>query len=107
MAKSCLLAGAPVLVSDEYDMWDLVSILRQATLLVSSRFHAMVSTIPARSALIGRADGLIRSTAWASIVADLILSRLGHATKSDFNRQRAERCDARRLRSSWASMACR
>jgi len=37
---------APVLVSDELDMYDLVSVLRNASLLVSSRFHAMVTSMP-------------------------------------------------------------
>jgi polysaccharide pyruvyl transferase WcaK-like protein len=37
---------APVLVSDQLDMYDLVSVLRQASLMVSSRFHAMVTSMP-------------------------------------------------------------
>ena len=58
---------APVLVSDEYDMYSLVSILRQATLLVSSRFHAMVSTMPAGVAAVGvsmdeRIENLLRDS---------------------------------------------
>ncbi|HEY2735442.1 MAG TPA: polysaccharide pyruvyl transferase family protein, partial [Polyangiales bacterium] len=38
--------GAPLFISDQHDMYTLVSILRQADLLVSSRFHAMVSSMP-------------------------------------------------------------
>jgi polysaccharide pyruvyl transferase WcaK-like protein len=38
--------GAPLFVSDDHDMYTLVSVLRQASLLVSSRFHAMVSSMP-------------------------------------------------------------
>ncbi len=41
------LGGAPVLVSDAYDMYSLVSVLRQASLLLSSRYHAIVCTMPA------------------------------------------------------------
>lgn len=37
----------PVLVSDEHDMFALVSVLRQATALVSSRYHAIVTSMPA------------------------------------------------------------
>ena len=38
----------PVFTSDEYDMFQLVSILRQSSFLASSRYHAMVTTMPAR-----------------------------------------------------------
>jgi hypothetical protein len=38
---------APVLVSDELDMYELVSVLRNAALMLSSRFHAMVTSMPA------------------------------------------------------------
>jgi polysaccharide pyruvyl transferase WcaK-like protein len=37
---------APVLVSDRLDMYELVSVLRNASLLVSSRFHAVVTSMP-------------------------------------------------------------
>ena len=51
---SQLLHGrAPVFVSDEHDMYQLVSILRHATLLLSSRFHAIVSTLPAGVPAVG------------------------------------------------------
>ncbi len=43
---SRLPAGAPLLVSDEHDMYTLVSVLRQASLLVSSRYHAIVTSMP-------------------------------------------------------------
>jgi polysaccharide pyruvyl transferase WcaK-like protein len=39
--------AAPCLVSDQHDMYTLVSVLRQASLLVTSRFHAMVTSMPA------------------------------------------------------------
>jgi polysaccharide pyruvyl transferase WcaK-like protein len=37
---------APVLVSDEHDMYTLVSVLRVASALVSSRYHAIVCSMP-------------------------------------------------------------
>ena len=40
------LGGAPVFSSDDYDMYQLVSILRQATWMVSSRYHAIVTSMP-------------------------------------------------------------
>lgn len=39
---------APVFSSDEHDMYDLVAVLRQGTWMVSSRFHAIVTTMPTR-----------------------------------------------------------
>jgi polysaccharide pyruvyl transferase WcaK-like protein len=41
-----LAAPAPVFVSDELDMYELVSVLRNGSLMVSSRFHAIVSSMP-------------------------------------------------------------
>ena len=38
---------APVLVSDELGMYELVSVLRNAALMLSSRFHAMGASMPA------------------------------------------------------------
>ncbi|HLG21074.1 MAG TPA: polysaccharide pyruvyl transferase family protein [Bdellovibrionota bacterium] len=38
----------PLFVSDSYDMYDLVSILRNVSYLVSSRFHAIVTSMPAQ-----------------------------------------------------------
>ena len=45
MAKT--LPGVPVLTSDDYDMYQLVSVLRCADLMVSSRYHAIVTSMPA------------------------------------------------------------
>ena len=42
-----MLDGAPSFGSDEYDMYALVSILREARLMVSSRFHGIVTAMPA------------------------------------------------------------
>ena len=41
------LGGAPVFTSDQYDMYDLVSVLGCAHLCVSSRYHAIVTSMPA------------------------------------------------------------
>ncbi|PKN54854.1 MAG: hypothetical protein CVU56_24330 [Deltaproteobacteria bacterium HGW-Deltaproteobacteria-14] len=38
--------GRPLFVSDEHDMFALVSVIRQASALVSSRYHAIVTTMP-------------------------------------------------------------
>jgi len=36
----------PLLISDTWDMYDLVSVLRRCRFMVSSRFHAMVTSMP-------------------------------------------------------------
>jgi polysaccharide pyruvyl transferase WcaK-like protein len=41
------LDGAPVLASEEYNMYELVSILRACHLMVSSRYHGIVTSMPA------------------------------------------------------------
>jgi polysaccharide pyruvyl transferase WcaK-like protein len=41
------LGGAPVLASDRFDMYELVSILRVCDRMLSSRFHAIVTSMPA------------------------------------------------------------
>ena len=40
------MANVPCLVSDEYDMFQLVSVLRNCAYMVSSRFHAVVTSMP-------------------------------------------------------------
>lgn len=40
-----LPGSAPVLVSDQFDMYDMVAMLRNASLLVSSRYHAIVTSM--------------------------------------------------------------
>ncbi|MCI0404121.1 MAG: polysaccharide pyruvyl transferase family protein, partial [Acidobacteria bacterium] len=51
-ARACLelareLGGAPVFTSDEQNMYQLISLIRCADVMVSSRYHAMVTTMPA------------------------------------------------------------
>jgi polysaccharide pyruvyl transferase WcaK-like protein len=45
-AMAPLLGGAPVFSSESLDMYELVSILRCASLILSSRFHAIVTSMP-------------------------------------------------------------
>jgi polysaccharide pyruvyl transferase WcaK-like protein len=52
-AKHLGAASVPVFTSDEYDIFQLVSILRQSTLMVSSRYHGIVTTMPAMVASAG------------------------------------------------------
>ncbi len=41
------LPGVPVFTSDEYNMYQMVSVLRCGSLMLSSRFHAIVTSMPA------------------------------------------------------------
>ena len=50
---SARLGGVPAFTSDEYDMFQLVSILRQCSYMVSSRYHAIVTSMPALVASAG------------------------------------------------------
>jgi polysaccharide pyruvyl transferase WcaK-like protein len=45
--------GLPIFTSDEYDMYQLVSVLRQASYMVSSRYHGIVTCMPALVASAG------------------------------------------------------
>ena len=44
---AALLGGVPVFTSEQYDIYQLVSILRACHLMVSSRYHAIVTSMPA------------------------------------------------------------
>jgi polysaccharide pyruvyl transferase WcaK-like protein len=50
---SQLLGGAPVFSSADYDMYQLVSILRCSHLMVSSRYHGIVTSMPSLVASAG------------------------------------------------------
>jgi polysaccharide pyruvyl transferase WcaK-like protein len=41
------MTGTPIFTSNEYDMFQLVSILRACTYMVSSRYHGIVTSMPA------------------------------------------------------------
>lgn len=47
------LPGAPVFTSDDYDMFQLVSILRAGSYMVSSRYHGIVTCMPSLVASVG------------------------------------------------------
>lgn len=47
------LPGVPVFTSDDYDMFQLVSILRECTYMVSSRYHGIVTSMPSLVASAG------------------------------------------------------
>ena len=40
------LGGVPVLTSDQYNMYELVSVLRACHMMVSSRYHGIVTSMP-------------------------------------------------------------
>ena len=44
---SQLLGGVPVLTSEQYNMYELVSILRSCHMMASSRYHGIVTSMPA------------------------------------------------------------
>ncbi len=41
------LGGVPIMTSDDYNMYQLVSILRACRMMVSSRYHGIVTSMPA------------------------------------------------------------
>src|SRR5215472_988696 len=41
------LGGVPVLTSDQYNMYELVSVLRSCHMMASSRYHGIVTSMPA------------------------------------------------------------
>jgi polysaccharide pyruvyl transferase WcaK-like protein len=47
------ITGLPIFTSDDYDMYQLVSILRQAAYMVSSRYHGIVTCMPSLVASAG------------------------------------------------------
>ena len=47
------LGGVPVLTSDDYNMYELVSVLRACHMMVSSRYHGIVTCMPALVASAG------------------------------------------------------
>jgi polysaccharide pyruvyl transferase WcaK-like protein len=41
------LGGVPIFTSDDYNMWEMVSILRSCHMMASSRYHGIVTSMPA------------------------------------------------------------
>jgi polysaccharide pyruvyl transferase WcaK-like protein len=69
------LGGAPVLTSDDYNMYELVSILRTARMLVSSRYHGIVTSMPALVASAGiTMDERIRNLMYDRGQPDLLMN---------------------------------
>jgi polysaccharide pyruvyl transferase WcaK-like protein len=69
------LGGVPVLSSDDYDMYQLVSILRACHMMASSRYHGIVTSMPARVASAGiTMDERIRNLMGERGHADLLMN---------------------------------
>ncbi len=69
-----LFPTPPCFISDAYNIYDLVSILRHCSFIVSSRFHAIVSSMPAQVPSIGvTMDERIRNLMHDRGHADLLL----------------------------------
>src|SRR5262245_9373162 len=47
------IPGTPIFTSDDYDMYQIVSILRQSSYMVSSRYHGIVTCMPSLVASAG------------------------------------------------------
>ena len=45
--RDMLGQDVPLFVSDEHDMYEMVSVIRQASMMLSSRYHAIVTSMPA------------------------------------------------------------
>ena len=79
------LGGVPVLTSDDYNMYELVSILRACHMMASSRYHGIVTSMP----------GLVPS---AGITMDERIRNLmrerGHAASADECGRRGSRSEA-------------
>ena len=54
------IPGTPIFTSDDYDMFELVSILRACTYMVSSRYHGIVTCMPAGVTMDERIRNLMR-----------------------------------------------
>ena len=52
-AIAAQIPGLPIFTSDDYDMYQLVSILRQCSYMVSSRYHGIVTCMPSLVASAG------------------------------------------------------
>jgi len=68
--------GLPTFTSDTFDMYELVSIARQASWMISSRYHGLVTTMPAGVLSCGvtmdeRIRNLMRQRGQPSLVAEV------------------------------------
>lgn len=85
----------PILVSDTYDMYELVSVLRQVSFLVSSRYHAIVTSMPAGVLSLGvtmdeRIDNLLTDRGDADLVSRVDDPDLGERVLALLRRLRRE-----------------
>ncbi|HTA58725.1 MAG TPA: polysaccharide pyruvyl transferase family protein [Candidatus Baltobacteraceae bacterium] len=76
------IPGTPIFTSDEYDMFELVSILRACTYVVSSRYHGIVTCMPAGVVSAGvtmdeRIRNLMRERGHQHLVLDVDDADLG------------------------------
>jgi polysaccharide pyruvyl transferase WcaK-like protein len=97
---------APIFCSDEYDMYKLVSVLRHAHLLLSSRFHAIVSTLPAGVPAVGvtmdeRIGNLLQDTGHPELLAHVndadLQPRVVELLRDAYRRREQIRQDNRRF----------
>ena len=94
------LGGVPVLTSDEYNMYELVSILRACHMMVSSRYHGIVTSMPALVPSAGitmdeRIRNLMRERGTSGFADDC--GRSGTGRRSCWRRWRSWVARARRL----------
>jgi polysaccharide pyruvyl transferase WcaK-like protein len=69
------LGGVPVLSSDDFDMYQLVSVLRACHMMASSRYHGIVTSMPALVASAGiTMDERIRNLMQERGHADLLMN---------------------------------
>ncbi|HEV2101962.1 MAG TPA: polysaccharide pyruvyl transferase family protein [Candidatus Acidoferrum sp.] len=76
------IPGTPIFTSDDYDMFELVSILRACTYMVSSRYHGIVTCMPAGVVSAGvtmdeRIRNLMRERGHQHLVLDVDDPELG------------------------------
>lgn len=91
-----LPAAPPQFISGDYDMYDIVSLLRRSSLLVSSRFHAIVSTMPAQVPSIGisldeRIGNLMGQQGRQDLVLNVNDPNLEHSLRNAIRTIEAER----------------
>lgn len=86
---------APILGSDEHDMYELVSVLRQASFLVSSRYHAIVTSMPGGVPSLGvtmdeRIENLLTDRGHADLVYRVDEAALGERVLDGLRRLRRD-----------------
>lgn len=92
---------APAATSDDYDMYQLVALLRAADYMVSSRYHGIVTAMPARVASAGvtmdeRIRNLMQDRGHADLLLEVDDPELGPKLEAVMERLVAERERIRR-----------